>query len=338
MLVITILLLVVGIIFLIKGSGIFVGSASHIARKLGVSDFIIGLTLVALGTSLPELISSIVASIDGESGLIFGTILGANIANLTLIIGTAAILSKIKIEKQVLKRDGYILFFVISLLFLFIFDGVISRIEGIVFVLLYLSYTFFLIESKINLNKDYDFSDFAKYFVRFGYLSYLKKGIFLKFHRKKKVQKRGKLLKHYLFLLLGLGIVYLSAELVVDKAVYLAEYFLLAPIVIGVLISIGTTLPEFSVALSASSKKYGNVAIGNAIGSTITNTLLVLGVASIIHPLEVARESILAIFPFLFSAMIIVLLFIKTNFEISKKEGAVLILVYLLFLARMVFY
>lgn len=332
-------MLAVGVFFLIKGSGIFVGASSHIARKFGVSDFIIGLTLVALGTSLPELVSSIVASIEQAGGFIFGTIIGASIANLTFIIGIAAILSKIKIEKESLKRDGYILIFVIFLLFLFILDGTISRVEGVVFVLLYISYIFFLIESKGKINKEYDFSDFAKYFIRFGYLSYLKKGVFLKFSRKNvKRKKKNYLMKYYALIILGLIIVFFSAELVVGRAIYIAEYLKVAPIVLGVIISIGTTLPELSVAISASSKKYGNVTIGNSIGSCITNILLVLGVASIIHPLNIIKSSMMATFPFLVVSSIITLIFIKTDFEISKKEGIVLILLYALFLFRMILY
>lgn len=336
MLVESILLLVLGIIFLVKGSGVLVGSSSHIAKKWGVSDFVIGLTLVALGTSMPELISSVIASTKHQSGLIIGTIIGANIANLTLIIGIAAVLSKIKVEKQVLRRDGYILFFVVALLILFLYDGTISRIEGGIFLLLYLSYTMFLIESKSKIKKDYNFSDFARYFVRFGYLTYLRKGIFLRLPKKNVKKKKNHLRKHYAYLFIGLVVIYFSANLVVGEAIKLAEYFLVAPVILGVLISIGTTLPELSVAISASKKKYGNVAIGNSIGSCITNTLLVLGIASIIHPIQIIKTNLLILFPFLIISTIGVLFFIKTELKISKKEGIVLILIYIGFLISMI--
>lgn len=337
--IIAIILLLLGIGFLIKGSGIFVGSSSQIAKKFGVSEFIIGLTLVALGTSLPELTSSIIASIKNESGLILGTIIGANIANLTLIIGLSAIFSKIKIKKEVLKRDGYILVLVFSLLVLFLMDGFLSRIEGIVFLMLYLSYTLFLIESKFDLNKSYNFSDFAKYFFKFGYLNYLRRGIFLKTSRRSKGKKIDKkhLSKHFLFLALGLIIVFFSAELVVSNAIYLAEYYLIAPLLVGILISIGTTLPELSVAITASKSNHAHVSIGNAIGSSITNTLLVLGLAAVIHPLSAVKENLFAIFPFLAISTFFVLIFIKTDLKISKKEGFFLIALYLSFLIKMIF-
>ena len=340
MIISSIIFLVLGIIFLVKGSGIFVGSASHIAKKLGVSDFIIGLTLVALGTSLPELVSSIFASIQKQSGLVIGTIIGANIANLTLIIGIAALLSKIKVEKEVLKRDGYILMFVILLLLLFLYDGTISRIEGIVFLLLYISYTFFLMETRSKIKREYNFADFAKYFIKFGYLAYLKRGLFLKIPKKKNNKKivRNHLSKYYLILMLGLVLVYFSAKIVVDKAIIIANYFSIAPIVIGVLISIGTTLPELSVAISASTKKYGNVAIGNSIGSCITNTLLILGVSAIIHPLQILKGNVFMTYPFLIVSTILVLLFIKTDLEVSRRESIMLLIVYLLFIVKIAFF
>ncbi|MDA3836034.1 MAG: calcium/sodium antiporter [Nanoarchaeota archaeon] len=334
MLLISIILLILGLVFLIKGSGIFVGSSSQLARRFGVSEFIIGLTLVALGTSLPELTSSVVASLKGQSGLILGTIIGANIANLTLIIGITAIFSKVKLEKDVLRRDGYFLLFVMSLLLLLLSDGKLSLLEGVIFLLLYVAYTVFIIESKKDIKKQYNFADFAEYFVKFGYLSYLKRGVFLRLsknnnHTKK---KRGNSFRHYFFMIVGITMVYFSAVLVLNKALFIANYFNVAPLILGVIISIGTTMPELSVAISASSKKIGSVAIGNSIGSCITNTLLILGISAVIHPLIAIKENILMLFPFLAVATITVLIFIKTNYEISRREGILLLLLYLIFL------
>jgi cation:H+ antiporter len=333
------ILLILGLILLIKGSGIFVGSASNIAKKWGVSEFVIGLTLVALGTSLPELTSSIIASVKNESGLVLGTIIGASIANLTLIIGIAALNTRIKVEKQMLNREGYLLFFVVSLLILFLLDSKISRIEGVVFLLFYLSYNLFLMESKSKLKKDYNFSDFAQYFIKFGYLNYVRKGLFLKSNisndiPKKKVNTK----KDYLFLLIGLIIVYFSANLVVGESIYLANFFLVSPIVLGVILSIGTTLPELSIAIAASKKRFGTIAIGNSIGSSITNILLVLGLASIIRPLQGTNLFLFPLLLFLAASTLFVIFFIKTDYEITKKEGLILVLFYLLFLARMFFF
>ncbi|MBU0930186.1 MAG: sodium:calcium antiporter, partial [Nanoarchaeota archaeon] len=126
--IINILLLLIGLVLLVKGSGYFVSSASSIAKKLGISEFVIGLTLVAIGTSLPELVSSIFASIKHESGFVIGTITGANIANIGLVVGIAAIIHRIKTRKQMLIRDGYIMLFSFLLLFIFIFNNIISRI------------------------------------------------------------------------------------------------------------------------------------------------------------------------------------------------------------------
>lgn len=170
MVLINILIFVGGLALLIKGADIFVISSSSIAKRLGISEFVIGLTLVSVGTSVPELASSLTASFQQASGLIMGNILGSNIANIGLIASIAALLCNVRTDELMLRRDGYIMLFCSFLLFLFILDFNISRIEALIFLLFYLAYLLFLFQKVKKHEKDMYFKDFLKYFLRFEYI------------------------------------------------------------------------------------------------------------------------------------------------------------------------
>ena len=165
------LILLLGLVFLVKGSDYFVKAASTIAKKLGVSEFVIGLTLVAVGTSIPELASSIVASIQQASGIVIGNIVGSNIVNIGLIVGVAAFLSPMKTEVEMLKRDGYIMLFAAVLFFVFALNGELSMIESGIFVLLYVAYVFFLFEEAEKYEGKLHFKEFITYFFKFKYIN-----------------------------------------------------------------------------------------------------------------------------------------------------------------------
>ena len=165
-----ILFFALGLILLVKGSDFLVKSAATLAKKLGVSEFIIGVTLVSLGTSIPELALAIIASIKQQSGLIIGNIVGANIANIGLITGVAATIAIIKTKKEMLKRDGYIMLFAAIIFYIFILNGLISRIEAILLLLLYSAYILFLYEVESKFKAKYHFKEFIDYFFKLKYL------------------------------------------------------------------------------------------------------------------------------------------------------------------------
>jgi len=171
---INVLVFVGGLVLLVKGADLFVVTSSLIAKRFGVSEFIIGLSLVSLGTSVPELASALTASFQQASGIIIGNILGSNIANIGLIASTAALLSHVKTEELILRRDGYIMLFSSFLLLLFILDFKISRIEAFIFLLLYFAYLLFLLEKVKKHDEEMYFKDFLGYFFRFEYLFDLK--------------------------------------------------------------------------------------------------------------------------------------------------------------------
>ncbi len=332
------IILIGGLLLLVKGSDLFVKAAASTAKKVGVSEFVIGLTLIAVGTSLPELVSAIFASIKQQSGLVLGNIVGANIANMGLVIGIAAILSIIKTKQETIERDGYILLFSGLLLLVFLYNG-ISRIEGVIFLLLYISYTIFLFERKTEMMRKYPFKEFLTYFLKFKYLGHFKK-IFARNNissAKKKTKKNTKFppsftLKNVAVLTLSGLAVIIGAHYVVKEAVFFAMSLKVPPTVMGVLISLGTTMPEMSVAITAARKGYSNIALGNSLGSCITNTLLVLGLAATISPLAVTEITSSYTAPFMMLMIILLLIFIRSEWRITKKEGIILLATYLGFL------
>ncbi len=333
-----ILLLVIGLVMLVKGSDFFINAASRIAKRLGISEFVIGLTLVAVGTSLPELVSAIFASFQHESGLIMGNIVGADIANLSLIIGIAAMIAAIRTDTEMLERDGYFILAVAVLLIVFMFNGTISRIEGGFFIAVFIAYTIFLFETKPEFKGRFGFVKFTKYFIQFGYFGTLR-GIIKGAPQLKEeavpVQVSGSTAKDLGIIIASGTLVIFGAKFLVDNAIYFAKLFEVPAAVLGILIAIGTTLPEMSVGISAARKGLGNIVIGNAVGSCITNTLLILGVSSLIYPLKVDAISLKITAPTFIFLVLITLVFIKSDWELRKREGIVLLIFYLCFIIIM---
>jgi cation:H+ antiporter len=163
-------LLSIGILLLVKGSDFFVNAAVSIAKESGVSEFVIGLTLVAVATSIPEVWASLAASIKHQSGIVVGNVVGSNIANINLIIGIIAVLWVLKTDRHMLERDGYIMLFAALIFYMFMLNGVISRIEGLVFLLLYGAYILFIVETRSQRDQVYHFKDFVIHFFQFRYL------------------------------------------------------------------------------------------------------------------------------------------------------------------------
>jgi cation:H+ antiporter len=335
------LLLVIGLVMLVKGSDYFINAASRIAKRLGISEFVIGLTLVAVGTSLPELASSIFASLKHESGLIMGNIVGADIANLSLIVGIAAMKGAIRTDREMLERDGYFVLAVALLLMVFIFNRTISRIEGGFFIAVFIAYTIFLFETKPEYKGRFGFVKFTKYFIQFGYFGTLRGIIKGAPHLKEEgvpVHVSGSTVKDLGIIIISGALVIVGARFLVDNAIYFAQLFKVPAAVLGILIAIGTTLPELSVGISAARKGLGNIVIGNAIGSCVTNTLLILGVSSLIHPLQAGTISLKVTAPAFIFLVLLALVFIKSDWELRKREGIVLTIFYLCFIITMLIF
>jgi len=372
-----VLLLAGGLILLVKGADLFVISSSSIAKRFGVSEFIIGLTLVSIGTSVPELASSLTASFEHASGIVMGNVLGSNIANIGLIASTAALLSSVKTEELMLRRDGYIMLFSAFLFLLFILDFRISRLEALIFLLLYFVYLLFLLDKVKKHEEDIYFQNFVHYFFKFEYILDLKTrvetGILRRAEGKraeKNVKERSEeserkikiegeieagnktfngieteneaeigtetknlsesslLIDLIKLLMSGIAIV-VGAKYFVDQSIFFALLLEIPETLIGIsLVAVGTSLPELMVTVSAARGGYSSIALGNVIGSNITNTLLILGFSGIVNPLTVTGISVFYITPFMLFISILLLLFIRTGWRIKRVEGLILFLLY----------
>jgi len=340
MLLINILIFIGALVALILGSEYFVKSSASIAEKMGISEFVIGLTLVAIGTSVPELAASIIASLRGEAEIVVGNIVGSNIANIALIIGIAASIAAIKTEEKMLVRDGYIMMFATILFYAAMAFGAISRLTAGIFLILYLAYTIFLFESK-HRDDDYHFRSFMRYFFRFRYIRTIHAYVLEEIRKAKNKEQVHLVALYKAGVVKDLGIVLLSgiaiyggAKFLIQEAVFFAEFFNVAKSAIGVsMVAFGTSVPELSVVLTAAKKGYGNIAVGNIIGSNIANILLIGGVASMITPIRIDTMTLLFTAPFMIITSLMLLFFIKSEWQIHRTEGLAFIATYAIFLA-----
>ena len=290
-----------GLAILLKAADYFTDSAANIARQFGISDLIIGMTLVAFATSLPELTVATTASLAGSPGIALGNVIGSNIANIGLILAIVLILRKIKIDKQ--SRHGGALMLIATIISVALISGGISRLDG---ALLFSMIAIFVLHT-VAFSKPTG------------------KAIAPKFD--------GSLVRLIILLIVSLGGVVIGGKFVVDAAVNLARMVGVSQIVIGVtIIAIGTSLPELTTALFAVKKGYSGIAVGNLVGSNLFNLTAILGISAIIAPIEITRRVAIIDIPFmlLFSVLLIALMHEKR--AISKIYGAIFLAIYAVFI------
>ncbi len=297
------IIFVIGLIILIKGSNVFVDGAANTALKLGVSEHLIGLTLVAFATSLPELGASTVASFTGYSEIALGNVIGSNIANICLVLGIAALLIKLEPGEETF-RDAVFMNIVAILLFVLILDREIGRLDGLIFIVAFVSYVFYL---------------YKTLHIGIG-------------------AKKGKIGKELMLVAMGAIGVIIGSYLLVEGAIDIAEEFSIAPIVVALFaVAFGTSLPELATSVSAALKKRHSISIGNVLGSNIINILFVLGIAAMIHPINlndfskpVADSIINTTLPLLMFVSIVTLLFSKR--KIGRVHAIFLLFMYGIFI------
>ncbi len=297
-------ILLVAIGFLWKGADELVESASRIAASFGVSDLVIGLTVVAFGTSAPEFAVTLNASFNGLSDISVGNIVGSNIFNLGFIMGSVAMVKSIHANKKLVYRDGVFMIVVTFLLLAFFWDLSLERWEGMFLFSLLVIYLAFLFIKKEPLEDDEDF------------------------HAETATWKDAVILP------ITIAVVVLGGHLLVDSASFLARSAGISEWVIAVtIVAAGTSAPEMATSLAAVIKgKYG-MSAGNLIGSDLFNILGVLGVAGMLNPLSVNEEA-LGSLAMLSGMVILVIVFLRTSWKLERWEGAVL---FLIGLARWIF-
>ena len=288
--VLALLLLVVGFVFLVKGADWFVDGAAGLAAKLRIPQLVIGLTIVAFGTSAPELATSIISSSKESVGIAIGNILGSNVCNILLILGLSAVISVLPIQKESLKIDLPVLIGASILIILFgETGGKIDRIEGAVMTLCLIAYTVFLIVGALRKrDKEGGMSDLNDHEVVVEEDEEPKNGFDAWYEK----------MKAFTWFLVvatvvGLGIVVSGAMMAVEGAKTIASKLGVSENIIGLtVVAIGTSLPELITSVMAAKKGETDIAVGNIVGSNIFNVLMVGGVSAMIFPLPFAPKGV----------------------------------------------
>ena len=310
--------LIIGFILLIKGADFFVEGTASIARKFNVPSMIIGLTIVAMGTSAPEAAVSITSSLAGQNDISVANVVGSNFFNILIVLGVSSILATLPVQKNTIKKDTPLLIVSCILLLLFSFNSNISRIEGISFII---CFTYFLVIT-IKSAKDTD-NEFVT-----------EAATTAEGEAALQMIKDMPIFKTILLSTVGIiGIIW-GGDMVVDSATKIATTLgmsanLVSENLIGLtIVAVGTSLPEFVTSVVATKKGETEIAIGNIIGSNIFNILLILGLASTITPLTISMFSLIDII-FMTIITILLYLFMKKNNSLIKLHGCIFILIYI---------
>ncbi|MBK5253917.1 MAG: calcium/sodium antiporter [Peptostreptococcaceae bacterium] len=312
------ILLAIGFVLLIKGADYFVSGASGLAKKLRVPALLIGMTIVAFGTSAPEAAVSISATLKGNSGIAIGNILGSNLFNASFIIGLAALLYPLRVEKQTVKKEIPIM--LLSALALLALGAdtfltgrntpmILERGDGIVLLLFFSVFMYYSIEVARNSRESMEIDN---------------------------VVMKGESFKLALYTLGGVIAIIFGGNIVVTSATNIARSFGLSETIIGLtIVAIGTSLPELVTSVVAAIKKQPDIAIGNIVGSNIFNGLFIIGISSVIRPLVIDGSLIVEL---ILNVIITVVLlcFSRSHHRISKPEGTVLLCSYLIYTVYLV--
>ena len=310
MIILSLLLLVAGFIFLIKGANLLVDGSSSIAKKMGVSDLVIGLTIVSFGTSAPELIVNVFASVQGNADIAIGNVLGSNIMNILLILGVTSLLCPLKVHNQTIWKE--IPFSLLAALVLgiiandYIFNNGISSLalgDGLILLLFFSIFLVYVFEISKKGKIDA---------IETGNISPTRASIYV---------------------IIGLIGLVAGGKMVVDGAVDIARAMSISESIIGLtIVAIGTSLPELVTSVIAALKKNADMAIGNVIGSNIFNIFFILGISSVINPIPYnAYSNTDILFTIFASFLLFIVMFVGKKHILERSQGAAFLLVYLVY-------
>jgi len=294
----SIILLVLGFVLLIKGADFFVEGSSQIAKRLGVSPLIIGMTIVAMGTSLPELSVSTTASLAGNNGVAIGNVVGSNMFNLLIVAGLCALIFNLPIDEDTAQRDlPFSILCAVLLLGLSLIGMKLDRFDGIIFLFAFAIFLLLMIKSAKSDEED-DTPPTLSFILCMIYI------------------------------VGGAVAVKFGGDFVVEGSSEIARAFGMSDNLIGLtIVAFGTSLPELVTSVVAATKHETDLAMGNVIGSNIFNILLILGTASAISPIEFTIENLIDV-AVLITVSLVVLFYFKRDAKITKKEGFSMILMY----------
>lgn len=295
-----IVLIIIGLLALVGGGEILVNGSVSLAKSMRLSPMVIGLTIVGFGTSLPELLTSVTAALAGSPGVAIGNVVGSNIANILLILGVAALLSPIAVDRSGFRRDNTVLVLATAAAIGILFMGQTGRIVGLALVTSLGLYLWYVLRYAEGAKPSGD----VEVLVRPGW-------------------------KSGLFILAGLAATILGAKALVTGAVEIAGRAGMSEAVIGLtLVAVGTSLPELVTSVIAARRNMSDVALGNIVGSNIFNILGILGVTALIAPIPVPAEMVVRDSLVLGAATILMVVNCRTGWKVTRAEGALFLALY----------
>jgi len=317
----TIISLVIGLVFLVAGAELLVKGAATIASKLGIAPVIIGLTVVAFGTSAPELAVSVSAALGGDADVALGNVVGSNIANILLILGASAVIGGLAVSQRIIRFDIPLLIVVSVVAFLMALDNTIGRIDGIILFAVVITYTGWLIRQARGEREDIveEYTESVETLEG--------------------AAVERPLWFNVILVVAGLVVLVVGSQLLVNSATDIAEAAGISDLVIGLtVVAIGTSLPELATSILAAIRGQRDIAVGNVIGSNLFNLMSVLGLSSIVssNGIPVSDVSLRLDFPVMLVATIVLVPIVWSGFEIKRWEGFVLIAFYFVYVAYLV--
>ena len=300
------LLLLVGFVLLIKGADMFVDGSSSIAGILKVPSLIIGLTIVAMGTSAPEASVSVTAGLAGNADISLGNVVGSNIFNVLMVVGLCAIIFPAETPKDIMKRDLWWNIAASIGLLLLILDKKLSRVDGVILLVAFVTYIGLMIRSALKNRVEGD------------------------------AQETMSVSKSIIFAIIGLAMIIGGGNLVVDNASKIAIEWGMSEALVGLtIVAIGTSLPELVTSVTASKKGDSGIALGNAIGSDLFNIMFILGIAAVLAPITVAPELIIDAI-IMIAVAVLITIFCKTSTKINRVEGVIMLIGYIVYTAYII--
>jgi cation:H+ antiporter len=312
------ILLIAGFALLIFGANFFVDGASKIAGFLRISPLLIGLTIVAFGTSSPEATVSILAALDNSADVAIGNVVGSNIFNITLVVGLTAIIFPLQVESTTIRKEIPFTLLASAALFIFVSDGlldgasanVITRSDGFILLLFFAVFLYYLFEVAMK-NRTEAPADHVK-------------------------PTSAGWLKQIVFTLLGLAAIIFGGDLVVSSSTEIAYSLGMSETLVGLtIVAVGTSLPELVTSITAAIKKESEIALGNIVGSNIFNILFVLGTSAAIAPLP-ADPKIFIDITIMILLTIVLLIFSRSHYKVGKFEGIVLAAAYIIYIVYII--
>ncbi len=307
----TLVLFIIGFVLLTVGADVLVRGASELAENLGISPLIVGLTVVAFGTSAPELAVNIQSAWANQPDIAIGNVVGSNILNILLVLGVAAVIAPLGVHKRLIQLEVPMMIGVSILLLLLVLDGTLNRWEGLLLSCGIVFYIIFSIKTAREIDAPSD-------------------------ENEKKDGKSGPLhlITQLIFIIVGLGLLVLGSDWLVNGAVVIAKYFGVSELIIGLtIISIGTSLPELATVIIGSLRGEQDLVVGNIVGSNLFNILLVLGFTSLIAPggLAVPHAAIVFDMPVMIAAAVACFPIFFTDYLIERWEGALFLTYYAIY-------